>query len=215
MRHTCAFLSLVLIVITTAPLVLAGPGEDAVASYRAYVKAIREGRLEDAKERIEKVPPEQKELVDVSLKALIARDALKTVVVEKIGPTAPNADEGLLFFDQLSDDALKSLRAEVPEQEAEMIGVMAKLSPEGQEFPAAVMVKRDGKWVLPVMYVTQFTSPPEDVNTPELLQRVMEDHNAMRVASERVLGRVKKGEIKTHAGVVEALTIEKKRAGGM
>ena len=135
---------------------------DAVAQYNAYVVAVRAGKIEDVVKLIEPVPETSKALLTARIKQAIAIEALKKEMIAQMGPPKMEEDGwdigGLPY-----DDLLKNLKGVA--QGANVMVLVTKNPRTNQDGTAALMVRRNGKWIVPATMVMDL-EPPDDLSVP-------------------------------------------------
>jgi hypothetical protein len=116
----------------------AAPQDEAIARYRLYVAAVRDGQFDKAVNVVEPVPEPFKPLVVASIKSRIAVEALKKEVVGRWGP--PRGDEEDDINGELSDALLNKIEGAV--LDADRVALSVKEPTVG----AGWMVRRKGEW---------------------------------------------------------------------
>jgi hypothetical protein len=138
----------------------AAPEEAAIEQYRAYVKAVRAGKLEDVVKLVEPVPETSKALLNARVKQAIAVEAMKKEMLAQMGP--PKAgEEGWEIGGLPYDDVLKNLKEIV--QDENTVGVMAVDPRTKAEGVMGWMIRRNGKWIVPAGLVMDLEPAPQFV----------------------------------------------------
>jgi hypothetical protein len=193
-------------------LARAAPEDAAVEQYRAYVKAVRAGKLDDVVKRVEPVPATSKPLLNARVKQAIAVEAMKKEMLAQMGP--PKAGEDGWEIGGLPyDDVLKNLKAVV--QDENTVGLMAVDPRTKAEGVVGWMIRRNGKWIVPAGLVMDLEPAPEFVE-PEDGERdeKIKYADATTKAADAVLQRLKKKEFKKPAEVLQAFGTEMQKASG-
>jgi hypothetical protein len=192
-----------LALICFAPATLcAAPEDGAVEQYRAYVKAVRAGKLDDVVKLVEPIPETSKPLLNARLKQAIAVEAMKKEMLAQMGP--PKAGEDGWEIGGLPyDDVLKNLKPVV--QDANTVGLTAIDPRSKAEGVVGWMVRRTGKWIVPAGLVMDL-EPADEFVEPEEAEREekIAYADATAKAAEAVLHRLKKKEFKKPAEVLQA-----------
>ena len=181
-----------------ASLVAAAPPDDALAKYREYVAAIRDGELENVVKLVEPVPESSTPLLTASVESKIAMEAVKKEMTAQMGP--PKPDDQAWNIGQLSDELLNRLEAVA--EDPDTVGLMVK---DPQVF-AGWMVRQKGQWVVPAAMVMDLPPAPKftEPGKEEREQR-LKYAQATTKAAEAVLKRLHNKEFKTPAEVQNAL----------
>ena len=194
----------------------AAPDADAIAQYRAYVAAVRAGKIDDAIKLVEPVPESCKPLLNARIKMAIAVEALKKEMIAQMGPPRIE-EEGWAIGGLPYDDLLKSLKGVA---QGENVTVLVATNPRTkQEGSSGWMVRRSGKWVVPATMVMDL-QPPEDPSAPFAVPSefdLAEDTkyaDSTRRAADAVLKRLQSKEFKNPAEVVRAFGDEMKKEKG-
>jgi hypothetical protein len=211
-RHLMRFRLIVLLaLICVAPATLrAAPEEGPVEQYRAYVKAVRAGKLDDVVKLIEPVPDTSKPLLNARVKQAIAVEAMKKEMLAQMGP--PKAGEDGWEIGGLPyDDVLKNLRPVV--QDANIVGLTAIDPRSKAEGVIGWMVRRTGKWMVPAGLVMDL-EPAEEFVEPDASERdeKIRYADATAKAADAVLNRLKTNEFKKPAEVLRAFGDEMQKA---
>ena len=122
------------------------PEADAITQYRAYVAAIRAGKIDDAVKLVELVPESCKPLLIARLKQAIAVEAMKNEMIAQMGPPKIEED-GWAIGGLPYDDLLQNVKGVA--QGPNVMVLMTKNPRTNEEGTSAWMVRRDGKWFLP------------------------------------------------------------------
>jgi hypothetical protein len=186
----------------------AAPEDGAVEQYRAYVTAVRSGKLEDVVNLVEPVPDSSKALLDARIKQAIAVEAMKKEMIAQFGP-AKTGDDAWAIGGLPYDDALKDLKAVAGGGDVVMI---LATKPEGT---LGWVVRRNGKWVVPAGLVLDLEPAPQFVE-PDAPQREekIKYADATTKAADAMLQRLKKKEFKKPAEVLQAFGAEMQKVSG-
>jgi hypothetical protein len=186
----------------------AAPEDDAIAQYRAYVTAVRAGKLDDVVKLIEPVPQTSKALLNARISQEIAVEAMKKEMVAQMGP-AKTGDDSWAIGGLPYDDALQNLKGVA--QSADLVLILAT-KPEGT---MGWMARQNGKWIVPAGLVMDLEPAPQFVE-PEAPQREekIKYADATTKAADAVLQRLKKKEFKKPAEVLQAFGSEMQKASG-
>ena len=201
-------ITLFAIVCLLPALARAAPEDGAVEQYRAYVTAVRAGKLDDVVKLVEPVPETSKALLNARLKQAIAVEAMKKEMISQFGP-AKTGDDAWNIGGLPYDDAMKNLKGVA--QGADTVALMVT-EPQGV---AGWMIRKNGKWVIPAGLVMDLEPAPQFVE-PEAGERdeKIKYADATTKAADGVLQRLKKKEFKKPAEVLQALGAEMQKASG-
>jgi hypothetical protein len=183
----------------------AAPPDDAIAKYRDYVAAIREGQVEKVVKLVEPVPESCKPLLTASVESKIAVEAVKKEMTAQMGPPKPG--DQAWSIGQPSDDLLKRLAAVA--QDPNTVGLMVK----EPQVSAGWMVRQKGQWVVPAAMVMDLPPAPKFTEpAKEEREQMLKYAQATAKAAEAVLKRLRNKEFKTPAEVQNALGEEMNKA---
>lgn len=208
-------IALILLVCFFPAAVRAASEDGAIEQYRAYVTAVRAGKVEDIVKLVEPVPEDSKPLFDARMKQVIAVEAMKKEMIAQMGP--PKADEEEWDMGGLPyDEVLKNLK---PIKQNENLVVLTALDAKTKAQGVwGLMVRRDGKWVVSAgafmdLEPTDAEPAPQFVQ-PDAAEREEKIKYADRTtkAADAVLQRLKKKEFKNPAEVRKAFSDEMQKA---
>jgi hypothetical protein len=180
------------------------------------VTAVRAGKVDDVLKLVEPVADALKPLLNARVKQAIAVEAMKKEMLAQMGP--PKAGEDGWEIGGLPyDDVLKNLKP--VKQNENLIGLMATDPRSKVEGVVGLMVRRNGKWLVPAGVVMDL-EPTDGEPAPQFVEPDAGDReekikyaDATTKAADAVLQRLKKKEFKKPAEVLQALGDEMKKAG--
>lgn len=212
MKLNPSFSMLVGCILLFTQLAVAGPAEEAVAQYRAYVAAVRAGKTEDVEKLVETIPPSSKPLLAARIKQAIAVEAVKREMLAQMGP--PKAgEEGWEIGGLPYDDVLANLKPVI--QDAVTIGLLATYPKTNSDVMVGWMVHRSGKWLVPAALVMELPPEPQFVEPdPALRARMIKYADAITAAANAIIKRLHDKEFKKPADVLAAWSQEIEKAGG-
>src|SRR4051812_38132836 len=126
--------------------VSASSTDEALAQYRAYVIAAREGKSDDVLKLIEPVPESCKTFLAARIKMEIAVEALKKEMIAQMGP-AKTADDVWTIGGIPYDDVLKGVKAVA--QDENTMAILGNVPGPGTQMVCGAMVRQQGKWLVP------------------------------------------------------------------
>jgi hypothetical protein len=188
----------------------AAPEDGAAEQYRAYVSAVRTGKLDDVVKLVEPVPATSKPMLTARIKQAIAVEAMQKEMVAQMGP-AKSGEEGWAIGGLPYDDVLKDLKPVA--QDANTVALQGVDPASNTPVPVGWIIRRNGKWLVPAGLVLDLEPAPQFVE-PEAAERAekIKDADAMTKAADVVLQRLKKKEFKKPAEVQSALAQELRKA---
>jgi hypothetical protein len=208
MNATSLIVAIYMCFLTSASIAAPAPPQDAaIARYREYVAAIREGKVDQVLKFIEDVPETSKPVIVATVKQMIAVEALKKEMMAQFG--APKLDDDAWkTLGQLSDEQLQHLEAQVG---GDIVGLTVN---EPQGF-AGWMVLRKGQWVVPAAQVLELESMPTFIEPPKNERDWRIKHQqGITTAAEAVLKRLRNKEFKDPAQMQKVLSEETSKNGG-
>ena len=166
MRIKSTIIVLVTLILGLAGQAIATPEEDVIASYRAFVAAVRKGDAAEAMKFIEPGTEENQPLLNAIIAETIAAEAVQMEMLKQFGPRT--ADEGWESIGLIPwDDLLQNLRSQITEDGT--AGVFAVDDDSSGEGLIATMIQRDGKWVVAsANLLEQFGMTPEDLEEKQM-----------------------------------------------
>ena len=184
----------------------AQPQHEAIVQYKAFMSAVRAGKVEDAVKLVEPVPKDVASMLEAGLKLHIAYVGLKDELTAQFGLPGPK-DEDEFGERAVAAGLLENLRADA--QNERIVVLHAKDPQMKNEYTLGMMVRRNGKWLVSAAGLTdqwEELKPDGTFKPPPAAERrrFIAHARTTTKAIEAVLRRLKKKVFKNRAEVVKA-----------
>jgi rubrerythrin len=191
----------------------AEPEHEAIRQYRAYVKAVRDGKTEEILKLVVPVSKAGQPFLMAKVKREIVLERLRKETEAQMGPKDYKKDDGWFGLGQWPDEVLKDLK--VVTQGGDLVALVTKNPETGKDDLAVnAMMRRDGKWLVPLgLYFDDEGGGKFKEAQGEEGKELLEHVEAEIKGAEATLKRLEKKEFKTRDEVSNALTTELSKAG--
>lgn len=198
---------------------LAQPQHEVITQYKAFLAAARTGKVDDARKLVEPVPKDAERLLQAGLRLFVAYVQLKTELTSQFGLPGPKHEDE--FGERaIAPAVMDNLIADVRHENT--VVVHSKDPDTNAKITMAVMVRRNGKWLVSAHMLTDqpldelqerpdraFKTPPADER-----KQFIDYAEATTKTIETVLTRLKNKEFKTRAEVLKAVSDLMPKADG-